>query len=57
MEVAMTPCVKCGAQLREGAKFCNDCGSKQEKIQCANCQNELIAGAKFCNECGTKVEG
>ncbi|MGH9882376.1 MAG: zinc ribbon domain-containing protein, partial [Pyrinomonadaceae bacterium] len=50
------PCVKCGAQLQSGAKFCTECGAKQEKQRCVNCQAELAAGAKFCTECGTKVE-
>lgn len=53
---ATVPCVKCGAQLREGAKFCNECGAKQEKLQCSNCGTELAPGAKFCSDCGTKVE-
>jgi len=50
------PCVKCGAQLQPGAKFCSDCGATQEKQVCSKCQAELGPGAKFCNECGTKVE-
>ncbi|MBV9242999.1 MAG: zinc ribbon domain-containing protein, partial [Acidobacteria bacterium] len=41
---------------REGAKFCSECGSSQEKPHCANCQHELAPGAKFCPECGTKTE-
>ena len=49
-------CVKCGAQLQAGAKFCSDCGSKQEAAKCSKCQSDLPAGAKFCKECGTKVE-
>ncbi len=49
-------CVKCGAQLYAGAKFCNECGTKQEAAKCSNCQHELKAGAKFCDQCGTKVE-
>jgi membrane protease subunit (stomatin/prohibitin family) len=49
-------CVKCGAQLHAGAKFCSECGSKQEPGKCSKCQADLAAGAKFCNECGTKVE-
>jgi ribosomal protein L40E len=57
MEVAMVVCVKCNAQLREGAKFCNECGAKQEKMKCNSCQAELAPGAKFCAECGTKTEG
>jgi ribosomal protein L40E len=56
MEVAQVPCVKCGAKLREGAKFCSECGSTQEKQKCSNCQAELAPGTKFCAECGTKQE-
>lgn len=48
-------CIKCGAQMHPGAKFCNECGTKQEAAKCSNCQAELQPGAKFCNECGTKV--
>lgn len=54
---AETKCVKCGAQLQAGAKFCNECGAKQEAAKCSNCQSELKPGAKFCDQCGTKVEG
>ena len=50
-------CVKCGAQLPAGARFCSECGASQEKQKCAKCQTELTPGTKFCNECGTKVEG
>lgn len=53
---AASKCVKCGAQLQAGAKFCSDCGSKQELAKCSKCQSDLQAGAKFCKECGTKVE-
>ncbi len=49
-------CVKCGAQLHPGAKFCSDCGTSQEAAKCSKCQAELAPGARFCNECGTKVE-
>jgi membrane protease subunit (stomatin/prohibitin family) len=48
-------CVKCGAALQAGAKFCSDCGTSQVPGKCSNCQNELKPGAKFCDECGTKV--
>lgn len=49
-------CIKCSAQLLAGAKFCSECGTRQEKQKCAKCQTEMAAGTKFCNECGTKVE-
>jgi membrane protease subunit (stomatin/prohibitin family) len=39
-------CVKCGAVMQAGSKFCSEC---------ANCQHDLKPGAKFCDECGTKV--
>src|SRR5262249_54992482 len=55
---ASTPsakCVKCGADLAAGSKFCRECGASQAPAKCANCQHELKPGAKFCDECGTKV--
>src|SRR5437868_12620157 len=48
-------CVKCGASLQAGAKFCSECGTSQVPTKCSNCQKELPPSAKFCNECGTKV--
>jgi len=48
-------CVKCGAQMPAGSKFCSECGASQEAAKCSNCQHELKPGAKFCDECGTKV--
>ena len=50
-----TKCVKCGAELPAGSKFCRECGAPQAPAKCANCQHELKPGAKFCDECGTKV--
>ena len=52
---ATVKCVKCGAELKDGTKFCNECGASQAPAKCANCQHELKPGAKFCDECGTKV--
>ena len=48
-------CVKCGAQMHPGAKFCSECGAHQEPAKCPNCQHQLAPGAKFCDECGTKI--
>lgn len=53
---AKVNCIKCGALMLAGGKFCNECGAKQEKQKCPKCQTELSPGTKFCNECGTKVE-
>jgi membrane protease subunit (stomatin/prohibitin family) len=53
---ATVKCVKCGAEVNAGAKFCSECGASQAPAKCANCQNDLKPGAKFCDECGTKVE-
>ena len=52
---ATAKCVKCGAAMQAGAKFCSECGASQEPAKCSNCQQELKPGAKFCDECGTKV--
>jgi len=53
---AKVNCIKCGAQMLAGSRFCSECGAKQEKQKCLKCQTELSPGTKFCNECGTKVE-
>ena len=52
---ATAKCVKCGAAMQAGAKFCSECGASQEPAKCSNCQHELKPGAKFCDECGTKT--
>ncbi|MDR0965435.1 MAG: SPFH domain-containing protein [Myxococcales bacterium] len=57
-EKAGAPCVKCGAMLKEGAKFCLECGEKvapKPGTACAKCGNALPPNAKFCLECGEKV--
>ncbi len=51
---ATVACPSCQAQVREGAKFCDSCGSKMQ-AQCAGCQAELRPGARFCDSCGTPV--
>jgi len=44
-------CSKCGFENVEGAKFCNECGSKIEVI-CHSCGKKNPPGSKFCSECG-----
>ncbi len=50
-------CSKCGASIKEGAKFCPECGVKIEQAKtCSKCGAVLGAKAKFCPECGEKVQ-
>ena len=49
-------CIACGAPLQAGAKFCSQCGARQEVQRCVKCGAPLQAGAKFCPECGAKQE-
>ncbi len=55
-------CSYCGSDVKEGAKFCRECGKeiivKTEALNsslCSACGNVLDEGAAFCNECGHKV--
>jgi hypothetical protein len=47
-------CAKCGADNREGAKFCNECAAPIE-ASCPKCGAKNKPGAKFCDECGTSL--
>src|SRR6516225_9658587 len=47
-------CAKCGAENREGAKFCNECAAPIE-ASCPRCGSRNKPGAKFCDECGTSL--
>lgn len=48
-------CSACGAQIAAGAKFCPECGAKQNAASfCTSCGKEIPAGTKFCPECGAK---
>ena len=49
-------CTACGAQIAAGAKFCPECGAKQNAgVFCPECGAQIAAGAKFCPECGAKL--
>jgi ribosomal protein L40E len=57
-------CMNCKADLREGAKFCQACGTKvplkqKSKITqakfCIKCGAPLKKGAKFCTKCGAET--
>ena len=50
----MASCKACGVELRQGARFCDMCGAKVEKI-CPSCGEVLREQAKFCDLCGVKL--
>ena len=47
-------CPKCQFENVDGAKFCNECGSRLE-ISCPDCSKINPPGSKFCNECGQNL--
>jgi class 3 adenylate cyclase/tetratricopeptide (TPR) repeat protein len=47
-------CSNCQSNVREGVKFCEECGSKLEAL-CPACKTKIPLGTKFCGECGTKL--
>jgi class 3 adenylate cyclase/tetratricopeptide (TPR) repeat protein len=55
MESQKMKCQKCQFENPEGAKFCNECGSKLE-MTCPKCGKMNPPESKFCNECGQKLE-
>ena len=50
----MPRCKACGIQLREGARFCDMCGAKVERL-CPSCGEVLRDQARFCDLCGIKL--
>lgn len=47
-------CPSCGAMLREGSRFCQQCGTSFSE-PCPQC-GAPVSGTKFCPECGYKLE-
>ena len=47
-------CSACGYENREGAKFCEDCGTQLSWV-CPKCGQQLGSQAKFCGFCGNKL--
>ena len=47
-------CASCGAENREGRKFCAECGSPLA-AGCPACGAANEPGEKFCGECGTAL--
>lgn len=53
----MITCQKCKKQLEEGAKFCDNCGTKVTEIEyCHNCGKLVEAESAFCPHCGASLE-
>lgn len=51
-------CSKCGASMKQDAKFCPECGAKAvsvDKQECPKCGAVISSKAKFCPECGASV--
>ena len=49
-------CPECGNQVAPGAKFCANCGAKQQTAAvCPGCGQPTTPGAKFCANCGQKL--
>jgi membrane protease subunit (stomatin/prohibitin family) len=52
-------CAACGNSMGASAKFCPECGAKNEPKRekfCTNCGAKRTEGAKFCPECGARTE-
>ena len=47
-------CSKCGADNREGRKFCTQCGSALA-AKCPRCGAAIEPAEKFCGECGAAL--
>lgn len=52
---AQTLCPSCNQPVREGAKFCDNCGASLT-LSCPECGAALRLDAKFCDNCGAQVE-
>jgi len=49
-------CPECGNPVAAGAKFCSNCGAKQQSAAvCPGCGQPTMPGAKFCANCGQKL--
>src|ERR1700674_4672608 len=52
--VRNTRCTKCGADNREGAKFCSECATPFA-VKCPRCEAANKPAAKFCDECAASL--
>lgn len=50
---ATVACAHCGKPIAQNAKFCPECGGKQQaEAECKSCKHPIAPGTKFCPECG-----
>lgn len=47
-------CRDCDAEIREGGRFCEDCGATL-LLSCPSCGAEATPGKRFCRECGAQL--
>ncbi len=52
---ATEKCPSCGASVKQGAKFCPECGKPMQAL-CPKCGKPVKEGSKFCPECGTSLQ-
>lgn len=52
----MIQCQKCGKELEDGTRFCDDCGTQVfETIFCPNCGEQTSSEFAFCQQCGAAI--
>src|SRR5262249_32767197 len=47
-------CMRCGASVVEGRKFCGDCGAPLPR-KCKSCGSENPPDKRFCGDCGAAL--
>lgn len=53
----MARCASCGSELKEGSRFCSECGAPVPlKRTCPSCGMEVPDGSRFCMYCGSRLE-